>query len=195
MGDAEVQDQRDQPGLPNVVYYESIKRELKIRCIYECRCDERLQTKTKEFTRLTHTGFRAFPLDSAEFFLFFLIFFLLLFCELRLNGCLRCTRRVRCTMPIELKMESEGRRRTGRMRAPGGSFQDLQEVGTSFACLAVDNSCLTQPIFAFFTANLPCCALTTARQRSETIMPRDQNSVRGSDPPGMILEGQHSPDL
>ena len=39
-----------------VVYYESIKRELKIRCIYECRCDERLQTKTKEFTRLTHTG-------------------------------------------------------------------------------------------------------------------------------------------
>jgi hypothetical protein len=39
-----------------VVYYESIKRELKIRCIYECRCDERLQTKTKEFTHLTHTG-------------------------------------------------------------------------------------------------------------------------------------------
>jgi hypothetical protein len=38
------------------VYYEYIKRELKIRCIYECRCDERLQTKTKEFTRLTHTG-------------------------------------------------------------------------------------------------------------------------------------------
>jgi hypothetical protein len=40
----------------NAVYYESIKRELKIRCIYECRCDERLQTKTKEFTRLTYTG-------------------------------------------------------------------------------------------------------------------------------------------
>jgi hypothetical protein len=39
-----------------VVYYESINRELKIRCIYECRCDERLQTKTNEFTRLTHTG-------------------------------------------------------------------------------------------------------------------------------------------
>ena len=38
-----------------VVYYESIKRELQIRCIYECRCDERLQTKTKEFTRLAHT--------------------------------------------------------------------------------------------------------------------------------------------
>ncbi len=39
-----------------VVYYELIKRELKIRCTYECRCDERLQTKTKEFTRLTYTG-------------------------------------------------------------------------------------------------------------------------------------------
>ena len=39
-----------------VVYYESIKRELKIRCICECRCDERLQTKTKEFARLTYTG-------------------------------------------------------------------------------------------------------------------------------------------
>ena len=24
--------------------------------IYECRCDERLQTKTKEFTRLAYTG-------------------------------------------------------------------------------------------------------------------------------------------
>ncbi len=39
-----------------IVYYESIKRELKIRGIYECRCDERLQTKTKEFTCLTYTG-------------------------------------------------------------------------------------------------------------------------------------------
>ena len=39
-----------------VVYYESIKRELQIRPIYECRCDERLQTKTKEFTRLSDTG-------------------------------------------------------------------------------------------------------------------------------------------
>jgi len=32
------------------VYYESVKRETKIRGIYECRCDERLQT------RLTYTG-------------------------------------------------------------------------------------------------------------------------------------------
>ncbi len=39
-----------------VVYYESIKREPKIRGIYECWCDERLQTKPKEFTRLPYTG-------------------------------------------------------------------------------------------------------------------------------------------
>ena len=39
-----------------VVYYESIKRELKIRPIYECQCDERLQTKGKEFKRLGYTG-------------------------------------------------------------------------------------------------------------------------------------------
>jgi hypothetical protein len=35
---------------------ESIKREVKIKPIYECRCDERLQTKTKRFTRLSYTG-------------------------------------------------------------------------------------------------------------------------------------------
>ena len=39
-----------------VVYYESINRQLQIKCIYECRCYERLQTKTKEFTRLGYTG-------------------------------------------------------------------------------------------------------------------------------------------
>ncbi len=39
-----------------VVDYESIKRELKIKPIYECRCDERLQTKTKKFTHLSYTG-------------------------------------------------------------------------------------------------------------------------------------------
>jgi hypothetical protein len=38
------------------VYYESIKRELKRRLIYEYRCDERLKTKTEESTRLTDTG-------------------------------------------------------------------------------------------------------------------------------------------
>jgi len=39
------------------VYYESIKREVKIRPIYECRCDERLKTKVEEFTHLGYTGF------------------------------------------------------------------------------------------------------------------------------------------
>jgi len=31
------------------VYFESINRELKIKPIYQCRGDERLQTKTKKF--------------------------------------------------------------------------------------------------------------------------------------------------
>jgi hypothetical protein len=39
-----------------VVYYESIKRGLKRRHIYEYRCDERLKTKNEESTRLTDTG-------------------------------------------------------------------------------------------------------------------------------------------
>jgi hypothetical protein len=38
------------------VCYESIKRELKRRLIYEYRCDERLKTKNEESTRLTDTG-------------------------------------------------------------------------------------------------------------------------------------------
>jgi hypothetical protein len=41
---------------PYVVYYESIKRELKRNLIYEYRCDERLKTKTEESTRLADTG-------------------------------------------------------------------------------------------------------------------------------------------
>ncbi len=45
-----------QHGCPKEVYYESIKREPKIRGINTCRCDERLQTKTKEFTHLPYTG-------------------------------------------------------------------------------------------------------------------------------------------
>ena len=40
----------------SVVYYESIKREIQIKPIYECRCDERLQSKTNRFTRLSYTG-------------------------------------------------------------------------------------------------------------------------------------------
>ena len=46
----------DHPGEVFLVYYESIKRKLKIKCIYECRCYERLQSKTREFTRLAYTG-------------------------------------------------------------------------------------------------------------------------------------------
>jgi hypothetical protein len=53
-----------------VVYYESIKRELKIRCINECRCDERLQTKTKEITRLADTLVTTPKGDSSKFLFF-----------------------------------------------------------------------------------------------------------------------------
>ena len=45
------------PGEEMFVYFESIKQEIKRRLIYECRCDERLKTKTEESTRLTYTGF------------------------------------------------------------------------------------------------------------------------------------------
>ena len=38
-----------------VVYYLSIKRELKTRPIYECRYDERLKTKDEESTHLGYT--------------------------------------------------------------------------------------------------------------------------------------------
>ncbi len=36
------------------VYYESMKRKVKIKPLYECRCNGKLQTK--RFTRLSHTG-------------------------------------------------------------------------------------------------------------------------------------------
>ena len=38
-----------------VVYYESLKRELKTKPIYEFRCDERLKFKVEEYTHLTCT--------------------------------------------------------------------------------------------------------------------------------------------
>ena len=38
------------------VYYETIRREIHRRLIYECRCDERLKTKVEGSTRLTYTG-------------------------------------------------------------------------------------------------------------------------------------------
>jgi hypothetical protein len=39
-----------------IVYYESRKRDLKTRPTYDCRCDERLKTKSEKSTRLTYTG-------------------------------------------------------------------------------------------------------------------------------------------
>ena len=59
-----------------IVYYESIKRELKIRGIYECRCDERLLTKIKRFRRLPYTGFFS---SFFSFVFFFCLFHVLLF--------------------------------------------------------------------------------------------------------------------
>jgi hypothetical protein len=50
------------------VYYESIKRDLKTRTIYECRCDERLKTKSEESTRLGHTGLLVERLKSLLFY-------------------------------------------------------------------------------------------------------------------------------
>ena len=38
------------------VYFSSIKRELKTRPTYECRCHERLKTKPEESTHLVYTG-------------------------------------------------------------------------------------------------------------------------------------------
>jgi hypothetical protein len=42
--------------LSETIYYESRKRELKTRPIYECQCDERLKTKSEKSTRLVYTG-------------------------------------------------------------------------------------------------------------------------------------------
>jgi hypothetical protein len=38
------------------VYYQSIKRKLNRRIILECRCDERLKSKSEGSTRLVYTG-------------------------------------------------------------------------------------------------------------------------------------------
>ena len=42
--------------LITVVYYESIKREVKTKHIYECLCYERPKHKDEESTRLVYTG-------------------------------------------------------------------------------------------------------------------------------------------
>ena len=41
-----------------IVCYETIKRELNKRLIYECRCDERLKPKAERSTRLAYTVMR-----------------------------------------------------------------------------------------------------------------------------------------
>ncbi len=38
------------------VYYESRKRDLQTRPLYECRFDERLKTRVEKSTRLVYTG-------------------------------------------------------------------------------------------------------------------------------------------
>ena len=38
------------------VYYEEIKQERNTILVYDCRCDERLRSKTEGCTRLTYTG-------------------------------------------------------------------------------------------------------------------------------------------
>ncbi len=40
----------------DLFYYESRKRELKRKPLYECRCDERLKSKSEKSTRLSYTG-------------------------------------------------------------------------------------------------------------------------------------------
>jgi hypothetical protein len=40
-----------------IVSYESRKRELQTRRMYECRCDERPKTKAEKSTLLGYTGF------------------------------------------------------------------------------------------------------------------------------------------
>jgi len=49
-----------------VVYYESIKRELQRRPIYECRCDERLKTKAEGSTMFVNEAVEGSALKKKE---------------------------------------------------------------------------------------------------------------------------------
>ena len=49
-----------EPRKAKIVYYESRKRELKIRLMNEGPCDERLKARVEESTCLTYTG-RVYP--------------------------------------------------------------------------------------------------------------------------------------
>jgi hypothetical protein len=51
----ECESERQNPYM-SVVYYESRKRELKIRLMNEGRCDERLKSRVEESACLTYTG-------------------------------------------------------------------------------------------------------------------------------------------
>ncbi len=53
------------------VYYESIKRKLKTKYIWGCRCYERLQPNTKEFTRLIIDYFYLIDDNFARVHIFF----------------------------------------------------------------------------------------------------------------------------
>jgi hypothetical protein len=61
VGDVKVQDQRHlvhrirKVGTNFFIYYESTNRKLKTKYICGCRCYERLQTKTNEFTSFSYT--------------------------------------------------------------------------------------------------------------------------------------------
>ena len=56
LGDRSISSGRGVQMILCFVYYETIKREIKIKPISECRCDERLKTKSEESTRLVFTG-------------------------------------------------------------------------------------------------------------------------------------------
>ncbi len=60
----------------HVVFYESIKRELKTKLICECRCDERLKTKVEESTRLACTVYMSRRRDWRKLEWFFFPIFL-----------------------------------------------------------------------------------------------------------------------
>ena len=50
------------------VYYESIKRELNKRLIFECRWDGRLKAKAEGSTRLAYSRYESIRLSPGVFF-------------------------------------------------------------------------------------------------------------------------------
>ncbi len=68
-------------GRVDVVCYSSIKRELKTRSIYECRCDERPKPKGEESTCLAYTFLFIINRESESYILGFLEVFFFLGCK------------------------------------------------------------------------------------------------------------------